>query len=162
TITSARQAERRLVECDLFLPADLVGEFLPGRCDIVGTGLGADAAGIDLRQFVLGSAVVLEDPGNAWFDRRIRVIVGVALRFQVRGDESLVMAGGDPLRNVEVALSIGLEARWIGSAPEREVLATEMGGRAPGGLLLDRIAVDPGHDVNTPADVGHVGRIVWS
>ena len=73
-------AERGLVELDLVVAADLVGELLPGRRDGVGAVLRVDLAGEDLGQLVLGDAVVLEDAGDARLDRRVRVVVGVRLR----------------------------------------------------------------------------------
>src|SRR5215468_2051871 len=138
TTASGRDAERRLVERDLLLTADLVGKLLPRRRDAVGAGLRTDLAGIDLRQLVLGDAVVLEDAGDARLDRAVRVVVGIGLGVQVRRDERLVVAGGDPLVDVEVAVPIGLEAGWIGSGPQRQVLAAEMRGGAPRRLLLLR------------------------
>jgi hypothetical protein len=114
----------------------------------------------DLGQLVLGHAVVLEDAGDARLDRRVRVVVGVGLRGEIVADEVLVVAGPDPLVDVEVAVAVGLEARRIGHRPERQVLAAEMRGRAPRRLLLLGVAVDPGHDVDAPAEIGHVGRVV--
>src|SRR4029079_2801647 len=57
--------QRSLVELDLLIATDLVGELLPGRGDGIGTLLGAGLPGIDLGEFVLGYAVILEDARNA-------------------------------------------------------------------------------------------------
>src|SRR5690348_2789234 len=62
-------AERGLVERDLLVAAELVGQLLPGRRDIVGALLRRGLAGEGLRQLVLGQAVILEDAGDARLDR---------------------------------------------------------------------------------------------
>jgi hypothetical protein len=77
------KSERGLVERDLALTADLVGDTLPLRRNTVGAGLRLGPAGEDLRQLVFGHAVILEDAGNARLDGRVRVVVGIAFRFEV-------------------------------------------------------------------------------
>ena len=72
-------AERCLVELDLLVAADLVGQLLPGGGDVVGALLGVVLAGEDLGELVFGHAVVLEDARDARLDRRVRVVVGVGL-----------------------------------------------------------------------------------
>src|SRR5215471_11205153 len=79
-------AERGLVERDLLVAAELVGQLLPGRRDIVGALLRRGLAGEGLRQLVLGEAVILEDAGDARLDRPVRVVVGVELRVEIVGD----------------------------------------------------------------------------
>ena len=91
-------AERGLVELDLVFAADLVGQLLPGRGDVVGAFLGRLLAGEDLGQLVLGDAVVLEDAGDARLDRRVRMVVGVELRVQVGGDDSPCRSRRPPTR----------------------------------------------------------------
>src|SRR6266699_625837 len=70
------RAERRLVERDLLLATDLVGQLFPRRGDVVGAGLRIVLAGEDLGQFVLSDAVVLENARNARLDGTVRVIIG--------------------------------------------------------------------------------------
>src|SRR5258707_13481451 len=69
-------AERRLVERDLLVATDLVGQLFPGRGDVVGAGLRAGLAGEDLGQLVFRDAVVLEYSGNARVNRAVLVIIG--------------------------------------------------------------------------------------
>ena len=48
------EAQRRLIKCDLALAPDLVGDLLPRGRDAVRAFLGAELAGIDLRELILG------------------------------------------------------------------------------------------------------------
>src|SRR3954452_9489787 len=75
----ALHAERGLVELDLVVAADLVGDLLPGGCDGVGALLRIRLAGEDLGQLVLGDGVVLEDAGDARLDRGIFMVIRVAV-----------------------------------------------------------------------------------
>src|SRR3954451_19415814 len=111
--TISLHAERGLVELDLVVTADLVGQFLPGGCDGVGAFLGLHLAGESVGQNVLGGAVVLEDAGDTRLDRRVRMVVTVGFRLEVRGDERLVVAGRHPFRNVEMRIAVGLETGRI-------------------------------------------------
>src|SRR5215475_5087733 len=77
------RAERGLVERDLLLAAELVGQLFPRGCDVVGAGLRVGLTGEDLGQFVFRDAVILEDAGNARLDRTIRMIVGAELRVEI-------------------------------------------------------------------------------
>src|SRR5688500_10384994 len=97
-------AERRLVELDLLVAADLVGELLPSRRGIVGAGLRVILAGEGLLQLVLGDAIIFEDAGDARLDGRVRMVVAVLVGVQVRGDIGLVVSGLDPLRDIEMAV----------------------------------------------------------
>ncbi len=72
-------AERRLVERDLLLATDLVGQLFPRRGDVVGAGLRIVLAGEDLGELVLRYTVVLENARNARLDRTIGVIIGAEL-----------------------------------------------------------------------------------
>src|SRR5712675_1563606 len=72
-------AERGLVERDLLLATDLVGQLLPRRGDVVGAGLRIVLAGEDLGELVLRYTVVLENARNARLDRTIGVIIGAEL-----------------------------------------------------------------------------------
>src|SRR5262249_30407353 len=105
------QAERGLVERDLLVPAELVGQLLPRRRDAVGAGLGIGLAGEGLRQLVLRQAVILEDARNARLDGAVRVVVGVELGGQVVGDEGPVIARTHPLVDIVLAVAVALEAR---------------------------------------------------
>jgi hypothetical protein len=64
-------AERRVVERDLLLATDLVGQLFPRGGDVVGAGLRIVLTGEDLGEFVLRYTVVLENTGNARLDRTI-------------------------------------------------------------------------------------------
>ena len=108
-------AEARLVEGDLLVAADLVGDLLPGGGDGVGAFLGRGVlAGVDLGELVLGDRVVLEDAGDAGLDRGVRVVVAVEVRAEVVLDVGAVVAGGLPLVVVEMRVAVGLEAGGIG------------------------------------------------
>src|SRR5439155_18625566 len=95
-------------------------------------------------------------------DRTIGVIIGSALRVQIGRDVLSVIAGCHPLFEVEVAGAMGLKARRIHDRPEREILAAEMCGCAPGRLVLALVACDPCHDVDAPTEIGAVRRVVWT
>src|SRR5262245_29136221 len=53
-------AERSLVERDLLVASDLVGDLLPRRGDAIRAALRVRSAGPDLGQLILGHAVILE------------------------------------------------------------------------------------------------------
>src|SRR5882762_6024932 len=59
-----------------------------------------------------------------------------------------------------MARPVDLKSGWVHHRPQRKILTADMCCRAPGGLLLLRISVDPRHDVDTPAEIGAVWRIV--
>ncbi len=46
------------------------------------------------------------------------MVVGVGLGIQVRLDERLVVAGGNPFGDVEMAVPVGLEAGRISGHPQ--------------------------------------------
>src|ERR1700722_894788 len=89
---------------DLAFPAELVGQFVPGRRDIVRALLRGLLAGEDLLQFVLGDAVILESAGNSRLDRRVRVIIRGRLRIHVGTDILLVVSGQRPEIEIGVTL----------------------------------------------------------
>src|SRR3984893_16927500 len=103
-------AERRLVECDLFLATDLVGQLFPRRGDVVGAGLRVVLAGEDFGQLVFRDTVLLENAGNARLNRTVRVIVGAELRVQIRRDVVLVVARHHPFVDIRVAGTANLES----------------------------------------------------
>src|SRR5256886_2388920 len=155
-------AERRLVERDLFLATDLVGQLFPRRGDVVGAGLRVVLAGEDLGQLVFRYAVVLENAGNARLDRTVWVTIGAELRVQIRRDVLLVVACRHPFVDVGMTCPVNLAAGRIHHGPEREILATDMRCGTPRRLVLAFVAVDPRHDVNAPTEIGAVGRMVWT
>src|SRR6202790_3646961 len=126
-----RHAKRCLVERDLLLATDLVGEFFPRRGDRVGAGLRVRPAGEDLGQFVLRDAVVLENAADAWLDRTVRMIIGAELRVQIRGNVFFVVTRRHPFVDVGMTGPVNLEAGRIHYGPEREILAAHMLCRAP-------------------------------
>src|SRR5229473_4388138 len=155
-----RHAERSLVERDLLLPTDLVGQVFPRRGDVVGAGLRVVPACEDLGQLVLRDAVVLENAGNARLDRTVRMIIGAELRVQVRRDVFFVVARRHPFVDVGMAGPVNLEAGRIHYGPEREILAADMRGRTPRRLVLAFVAGDSCHDVNAPTEIGTIGCMV--
>src|SRR5260370_23989415 len=110
-------AERRLVERDLLLATDLVGQLFPCRGDGVGAGLRVGPAGEDLGQLIFRYAVILENAGNARLDRTVRMIIGAELGVQIRGDVVLVVARPRPFVEVGMAGWGGQEARTIAPGP---------------------------------------------
>src|ERR1700756_4875459 len=99
----ALHAKRGLVERDLLLTTQLVGQLLPRGCNVVGAGLRIELAGEDFCQLVLGDAVVLEDAGNARLDGTVRMIVGAELRVEIGRDVFPVIARGYPFIDGEMA-----------------------------------------------------------
>src|SRR5438552_10961056 len=139
-VISGDEAERGLVEFDLTITTDLIGDLLPRSRDCIGTRLCRGAARIDLGELVFRDTVILEDAGNTRLDRRAGMMVGLGFRFQIGRDEGLVIARSNPFRNVEMAVAVGLEARGVGGRPQREILTAQMRRGTPRRLLLDRIA----------------------
>src|SRR5438132_14115338 len=99
-------AERGLVERNLLLATDLVGQLFPRRGDVVGPGLRTILAGEDLGQLVFRDTVILEDAGNAGLDRTVRVIIGAELRVQVRRNVILIVARCAPLVDLGMACPV--------------------------------------------------------
>src|SRR4051812_29278499 len=114
----ASKAKRGFVECDLIVAADLVRDLLPGLRDRVRTFLRGHLARKDLGKLILRDAVILENAGNARFDRRVRVIVGIRLGSKVIRDERLIISGANPFLDVELALAVALEAGRISCRPK--------------------------------------------
>src|SRR6266404_1371152 len=111
-------AERRLVERDLLLATDLVGQLFPRRGDVVGAGLRIVSAGEDLGELVLRYTVVLENARKARLDRTVGVIIGAELRVQIGRDVLLVITRGHPFFDVGMAGAVDLEAGRIHHHPE--------------------------------------------
>ena len=124
---SGSHAQRGLVERDLAVAADLVGDLFPGGGDGIGGFLGRFVLPcVALGQFVLGDRVVLEDAGDTGFDGGVGVVVAVRVRAEVVFDKGAVVACGFPFVILEVRVPVGLEARRIGGGPQRQILAAQV------------------------------------
>ena len=72
-----------LIQRNLAVAADLVGDLFPGRRNRIGGFLRRFVgAGIALGQFILGNRVLLEDARNARLDRRIGVVMAKLLSLE--------------------------------------------------------------------------------
>src|SRR6476661_3637756 len=99
---AAAAAKRCLVEHDLVVASDAVGDLLPGGGNVVGTVLRGFIARIGFRQLIFSGAVVLEDTRDARLDHGVGMVVGISLRFEIRGRVVLLVPGCHPVFNVEM------------------------------------------------------------
>ena len=88
------------------------------------------------------------------------MVVAVRVGAEVILDKGAVIARCFPFVIVEVGVAVGLEARGIGSGPQRQILAAQVGCGGPGCLALLLVARHAAGDVDAPADIGHDGGFV--
>src|SRR6185437_5328253 len=97
---------------------------------------------------------------DARLDGAVRVVVAAELTVEIAHDEVAVVARPHPFVDIVLRVAVALETGRVAGGPQGEILAAEMGRRRPGRLLLDRIAVGAGNDIDAPAEIGEVRRIV--
>src|SRR6476620_4016022 len=92
-------AKRCLVELDLVVASDAVGDLLPGGGNVVGAVLRGFIARIGFRQLIFSGAVILEDARNARLDHGVGMVVGISLRLEIGSRVVLLVPGCHPVFN---------------------------------------------------------------